>query len=350
MGLLVAALALGGVELGLRVGLGPPPPPVRVYDALQDAPGWFLTNDKGVHALYQRGFSIGPFPGQVEGPRAAVIGGSSVRGGNGSLKVDGEFPALLGQRLGLPVLNLGAPGLDSHDLAALTPGLLEQAQIDLLIVYTGHNDFGNAWFQSRFGDVPGGLRARALAGLERLQLFVQLRRLLTPPAAKPLRGAAPLPWTFDRLWATARYLEQNLRQICFQAGRAGVPVLLVAPASDLQRAPVERRCGDGPCAATVWESAASADPEARGALLRRARDLDPAPLRAPGIGVDAVRAVGRTESGVTLVDAELGLPQESGAPARALFVDHMHFSAEGHAAMAALLEAPARAALQARPR
>ena len=75
--------------------------------------------------------------------------------------------------------------------------------------------------------------------------------------------------------------------------------------------------------------------------MRRARDHDGIPMRAPAVAVEAIRRVA-SEEGASLIDAEQLLPRHQGLniPADELFHDHVHFSAAGHAAMADLI-APA---------
>lgn len=144
-----------------------------------------------------------------------------------------------------------------------------------------------------------------------------------------------------RWWATLRYFEANTRQMVWNAKRAGVPMLIVSPASDLLGTPTQGFCTGPGCAIELHQEAMSvraSDPDKAAALLRRARDLDRLPLRAPGAAVDVLRQIAE-EDGLIFVDAEALLPQESGlaVPARSLFRDAVHFTAEGHQAMAELL-------------
>ena len=129
--------------------------------------------------------------------------------------------------------------------------------------------------------------------------------------------------------------------------KADVPVVLITPVSALNRPPAALRCmGEGPCAMTLWRAAREeTDPAAAEALMRRARDHDGIPMRAPALAVEAIRRVA-SEEGVVLIDAEQLLPRHKGlnTPADELFYDHVHFSAAGHAAMAELI-APAMQAL-----
>ena len=209
----------------------------------------------------------------------------------------------------------------------------------------GHNDFGNTYFNQRYGNLSAGLSARAQAGMERLQLFCQLRRMLSPLSQTTAAGPSTNIHANDQInrtqwWAALRYLESNLRRIVWMGQRVDVPVVLVTPVSALGRPPAALRCeGDADCAMGFWHAALEADDPADSfSLMKRARDHDAIPMRAPGAAIEAVRRVAE-EEGAILVDAERNLPQDPRfpTPAASLFYDHVHFSAEGHTAMADLI-------------
>ena len=190
-GMLVALLFLGGAEGLLRGLLGPPPPPVRVYRALGEHERYFQISADGatVSALYDAEAGIPDFPVDAGGQRVVVMGGSSVHGGSPGVEDAWEFPGRLEVLTGAETLNLGQPGLDSFDLVRMLDELLAAAvRIDVLVVYAGHNDFGNTLFENRYGTLRAGLSARALSVLGRLQLFSQLSRLLQPISGSTRRA------------------------------------------------------------------------------------------------------------------------------------------------------------------
>ena len=350
-GTAVAVALLGGAEGLLRMLLGPPPPPVVVFSGLEPHEEYFTVEDGMVTARYQSRDPFPPWPAAVEHPRTAVIGGSSVHERSAGVAAEQQFPALIEAATGISTLNLGSPALDSHDLTRIVEALLE-FQIDTLVVYTGHNDFGNTYFNQRYGNISAGISARAQAGMEHLQLFCQLRRVLAPLSQAAAAGPDTVPGKAPMInrtqwWAALRYLESNLRRIVWMSQQAGVSVLLVTPVSALARPPASQRCPEeGPCSMKLWRSARSvyeSDPEAAEALMRKARDYDPIPMRAPSQAVDAVRRVA-SEEGVPLIDADRDLPRRGplSAPADSLFYDHVHFTAEGHAAMADLITSALR--------
>lgn len=344
-GLVVALALLGLLELVLRSTLGPPPASTVVHNAIGARERWFQEQGGQVSAVFVDHDPPAPFPAAYEGTRCAVLGGSSVHGGAPEIAATGEFPALLTESLGFPVVNLGAPGLDSHDHVKLAAELLRWPW-SCLVLYGGHNDFGNMYFMSRYGDASSGSMARVVAGLERLHLYAQLHRLVRAAEWSPSRLPG-MPSSTEgfvtpaRLWQALRHLEANTRQLLWMARQAGVPVLVVLPASHLLEQPTQRFCTGPDCAVDVYQAAIAArqrDPAQAAALLRRARDLDQIPLRAPGAAREALRAAA-LEAGFPVLDAETALPQEPdlAVPARALFRDGVHFTAEGHRAMATLI-------------
>ena len=344
-GLLVTALVLGGAEAGLRRAFGPPPPPVRVYNALGEHSTYLVAKNGALDASFVNPNPPAPIPQRWDGPRCAVLGGSSVHAGTPNLRPDEEFAGLIALKTNIPVINLGSPGLDSFDLVQITRELAPY-HWSCLVVYTGHNDFGNAFFQARYGDLASGVGARARAAFEHFQIFVQLHRLLAPveglPRKKMSEDGPEYPLLDEtRWWATLRYLESNLRQIVYTAKKAGIPVILVVPTNSLLEKPGDGECEGENCATPVYEEAIKlrdSDPTKAAALLRRACDLDRVALRAPTAAQDATRRVA-LEEGATLVDADALLPREDGLniPAQDLFSDGLHFSAEGHKAMAELI-------------
>ncbi|RME23350.1 MAG: hypothetical protein D6798_13710, partial [Deltaproteobacteria bacterium] len=251
------------------------------------------------------------------------------------------FAAILDARPDIEVVNLGAPAMDSFELVRLA-AQLSPVPHDLLVVYTGHNDYGNTWFQGRFGDIGAGITARLDAALSRTQLYSRLRAMLRPPTGSPVPLGPGDRRALDprQRQATTDNLARNLRRIAWISQRRGVPVVLVTPASNLFVRPQGRDHGGADSAVAHWKAGMQAsDPAVATMELRAARDLDPIPLRAPGEAAEAVRSVAR-ETGALLVDAERHLPRDprADAPAATLFVDLVHFSAEGHEAMARLLE------------
>lgn len=313
--LLVFTLVLTATEWTLRATLGPPPPPVKVYAGLQKPSTWFVEKDGKVHATYDinkagdRPVPVTPFLAEWRGQRVAYVGGSTVRGGRGNVPAQLEFSAQTQKLSRIQSVNVGQPGLDSHDLSRLVDDLL-QWDFSAIVLYTGHNDFGNAYFFERFKGARGGQLAKAKAFLEGFHTYVQLKLLFEPWKG---RGSIAVGAEYEekkpgltraRSNQTTRYLEANLRRIAHKCRQANVPLFLIVPISDASRIPA----------------------------------LQGVPLTAPPEAQNAVRRVGK-EKGVYLIDPELSLeksPRFTG-PHRRYFSDVVHLSFEGNRALAELL-------------
>ncbi len=343
----LAALLLAGLELGTRAFLGPTAP-VPVYSGSQVSGQWLEAREDTVHVISQASEMVDiQFPAQPTAPRIAVLGGSSVHGGS-HLNASEEFPGLIQKSTGIRTLNLGKPANDSHDVVKILEELLKWP-MTAVVVYTGHNDFGNLFFNDRFGTVQQGRQARLQASLERFQLFNVLKRTLKPEVngsqnvlADPLRSDTDLlAIGTERRTTALRYYKLNLERMAWLCERADVPLILVTPVGNIYAPPVSRDCVFEPCAAQLHQEAAAlldADRARALSLLEQARNVDPIPLRAPSPAVDAVRAMG-AHPGVTVIDAVASLPVDRrvDAPARWLFKDPVHFSAAGHIEMAHLI-------------
>ncbi len=359
-GLLVAVAALALSEAGLRAAFGPPPPPVHVSVGQSGNARYLEARDGRLTTPYQPDARTPAFWPRASGPRVIFLGASSVMGGD--VGADARFSTLV-SRLLPPVeaVNLAAPAMDSHDLARLAAEL-DDVDATAVVLYEGHNDYGNAYFQERYHGASGLARARALQALERLQLFARLRLLLAPAASQ--RVAAPHALTEAERETIAAHFAENLRRVHWRLARRGVPLVLVTPASSVFWPPVTEGClpaeaalpdaalpadaapGHETCPRELWErgmALRATDPAAAKVLLEAARDLDAASVRAPRHAAEAVRAVA-AELGTPLVDAERALPRDAAldVPAADLFRDQLHLSPAGHAAMAALVTAELR--------
>ena len=347
LGTAVAALFLGGLEWGARLIFGPTTP-VPVYSGHKVAGQWLEARGDSVYVVSQASeMASTVFPTAPRSPRIAVLGGSSVHGGS-HLDASAEFPGLIEQATGITTLNLGKPANDSHDVVQILEELLAWP-LDAVVVYTGHNDFGNLFFNDRFGNLTQGMQAHLQAFLERFQLFNVLKRTLQPEAQGKQNITANANETdmdltaigTERRTAALRYYEINIQRMVWLTRRAGVPLILVTPVGNVGAPPAEKSCIFEPCAMKLHEQAIlqlNSDRAQSLKLLRHARDVDPIPLRAPSAAVEAVRAL-EGDAGVTVVDAVALLPSDHSyeAPSRHLFLDPVHFSPAGHHAMASLL-------------
>lgn len=350
LGLLVALLVLAGAEGLLRLGHGQAPQRKPIYEA-PDLSEPFVEEGEEVVAAYQAPPSR--FSAWPTGPRVAFLGGSTVHQGSAGLDGEEEFPLQVGQRLEVQAVNLGCPALDSGHLVRLLPELLRW-RFDAVVVYTGHNDFGNAWWRQGQGQRSRHLSVRLTSVLEHTWLFhhlrTVLRRSVQGSADASLASGLPPRMESAQRQQVLDQLELNLRALVREGHAHGVTVALATPVSDVTDLQGLGGCApQEPCAVDLWRQAEAlrdSDPPQATALywqaLAEARPAD----RAPQEVAELVRAVAHQE-GAVLVDLAADLPREEGLdlPDSRLFVDHLHLSRWGHQAVArrvsaALSEAP----------
>ena len=385
-------MLLLAVELTLRLVVGAPEAPQPFVRARwnMDGPA-FQHRGELVVPGYQQQDMVGPFPRapQPGVPRIFVLGGSSIRAGS-RIPIEHEAPGRLQELLiaaGQPaeVINLGRPALDSHHHLEV----LRQAvafEPDLVVLYMGHNDLGNAALEDRYGNVGASLALRLRLQLGRLASYTVLEKLLRPqpgrgdgksadPAVEAYRLGAQAGTKRDcprgdpRRLLAAQDLEDNLVAMAALSTELGAGVVMVTPVSDWVSA--------GPVGSTCPELLVAAhdspprpgeplmSPDALAAALERAPDCpelrfergmgrlkrgepgayedlhfakegDPLPLRATRGMTDAVRAAA-ARSGAQLLDLEALAEEEHRAPPPAWFTDVVHLSAQGHLVLAEAL-------------
>ena len=372
-GLLTSALLLGGAEIGARLFYGPPPLP----SGLARAQTLRMVEVDG-HWAAKRGVDgrLRSFPKDQGLPRVGVLGGSSVM--QDPIEGPANFPVWLQRALpGVQVLNLGTPGASSTGLALLA-GELDVLELDAVVVYSGHNDFGNLLMGGEL-DTSARWRIRAQQLLAGSWVHAGLQQMVGRDAR-----ASHLDTRIDRLVFTtsdqaqreqAQSTERLVSNLRVLSQAVGVPVLWVPPISNFHHAPQGLRSDEQACLEMAkdmprrrperGERKAQALAQVCGAdtafghwlLGHAALDrgdqaqalaefeaslaLDPAPLRMPS----SARA------------AEFALAEELGQPALDLweqepiwaatdFVDTLHFSSAGAQKVAELLAPQLEALLQ----
>jgi lysophospholipase L1-like esterase len=310
-----------GVEVAAHLVLGPPAPP------RMEVPGM-----AGMHALhvadgvlqvpFQGNNPLPPVAVQAAQTRVVFLGGSSVHAVPPPIGLE-EWPHLTADRLGVEAVNLGAPAMDSGDVAALA-GQLDLIEHDVVVVYTGHNDLGNAWFLQRYG----GQRSHRL--LERSWIYSAARQA-TLPSLPMRRPNDPLPVLLSERerQAAMDHFERNLERTVWLCARNDVTVVLSTVASNLLIEPTDT-CTGPTCPRTLWAQGLQAPSPERERLLRQARDADPMSIRAPSAVNERIRAVAQSTD-AQLMDLEALLPREPGmdVPAQDVFRDTLHFSDAG---------------------
>ena len=275
------------------------------------------------------------------------------------------------------VVNLGITSIASFAVAQVVEDALALSP-DLVVVYTGHNEFYGLYGAGRYQRLKYFLRQLHLTHLvDGLLGGIGSRDeptdLIKMAAA---RGEVPL---YSSGRATAEQnLRDNLRRVSRLCERAEVPlVLCTIVANDAGFAPVGSTEGDEAWKAQVEQAAQVltrgyvAPDDAEDALqqleqaaalssehawlwylqgralerlgrdaqaqraFRKARDLDTMPWRAPTVHNAVIRAVAK-EHGAILADVEAAFVDA--APAQGVgwewMVDHVHFSVAGQALLA----------------
>ncbi len=369
LGLLVSAGLLGLGELAARQLWPYQPQRVLIHPMWAAGDPLVATSTGAMRRAFQGDIALPPIPERDPAgpPRVLVFGESSVHGTTAaSLELPAQLQAALGE-LGqdAEVLNMGCPAIDSERMLQVVRAS-RQLQPDLALIYAGHNDAGNSFMARAFGD-PGAIEAwERSRSVERLAL-VRLAAWALASAGLPpgsLAGAgvpSTDPQTLDD--AAARW-ESNLGSMVRSLQGAGVAVMLATPIADLCAwpSPIPTCLQALPEAWRItptghWELAerapassverallqAPACPEAlqlrgRNSLdqgliepaitdLRRAKDLDPIPLRATEDILAATRRVAQRQ-GVELLDTAALLDAEP-PPWSPWFVDQLHPSDQG---------------------
>ncbi len=337
-------------------------------------------------------------PGSV---RIVTIGGSSTFGypyGN-----EYSFSRFLEKRLQyaapgheIEVANLGGMSFGSHRELGMLPWILGH-QPDVLVVYTGHNEFIEREAYDRAlsaGHVAVALRdamsrTRIWAFLDLVTSRLRKRASTSDADPHDLFGLQGRDegrlFTLEEKTRVAAAFESRIRSMVAQCRAAKVGIVLCTVPSNLRDwktetlafaypPPAERReaffehvrgarralDSNDPAKALAEMDAADRieDRWAPGAYLRgeieqaygrraealasfrRARDLDPVPIRATTEINDAIRRVAVSES-VPIIDVEAGFEAAtpSGVPGRELILDYCHPTAAGHQRIADLLAA-----------
>ena len=363
-GLATAALALGLFELGARLVMGDPPPSDMVARISQcrvtsvDDTGWLDCQPGNMEDV------SAPLAPDPERPRVVFLGGSSVR--ESHVKGRPTFAAAVAERLpGIEVLNFGATGMTVANVARLSSEL-ELLQPDLVVIYSGHNDYNGDVFRgsiqgTRLWMVPvhrflekswlHGLLARRAQGISRDDrpkarvmtvddgLALELRSDIDARYAHDLELAvteSPAPVVLCTLLRNPDYPPSGVYAPDHPDCPDRLPGLEGPTTQHAQRVEQsEAACGEA--SITWWNRArahaARGDDAAAVEAWYASLDADALPIRAPHSADPIVRAVAE-RTGARLVDLE----QTLGPLAEpALFTDTLHFSAAGTEAIADVL-------------
>ncbi len=275
------------------------------------------------------------------------------------------------------VVNLGITSIASFAVARVVEDALVLAP-DLVVIYTGHNEFYGLYGAGRHQQLQYFLRQLHLTHLvDGLLGGIGARDEPTDLLKMAAMRGEVLLNSPDRATA-AQNLRDNLRQMVQACQRAQVPlVLCTIVANDAGFAPVGSTAGNEEWQEQVGQAAQVltrgyvAPDDAQDALqqleqaaalssehawlwylqgralerlgrdaqaqraFRKARDLDTMPWRAPSVHNAVIRAVA-AEHGAVLADVEAAFAEAAPAPGVGWewMVDHVHFSVAGQALLA----------------
>ncbi|MCB9779748.1 MAG: SGNH/GDSL hydrolase family protein [Alphaproteobacteria bacterium] len=363
LGLVVATALMVSVEAALRLALGPPDVPLLIEGPKG---GLFVERDGRLMPTQPDVLRTWPRSGAERSrPRLVVMGGSSMVVGEPGERA-GEVAAA---RLDMEWVNLAMPGADTGHLVAMRPALTE-LKPDVVLIYSGHNDWGNAVFGGLYRDVATVRVAQVRGVLGRLRTYGLLeqalgaRQIRTMP---PERALDVQPLTATQQAAILDDQRYRLRRIVQQARAEGAQVVLstvvrndVFPSAwwycpdrvaALGVEPVRDRVPDlsaldEAALATARSTSDCRDLDYLAALrdfeqgvpgaalrLRSLVESDPVPNRAPQAVNDAIRRMAAQE-GATLADPDEALRGPDGIVPPRLFMDGMHLNGDGHHALA----------------
>ncbi len=261
LGLLLSALILAGIEFSLA-GLGAGEvvdtnnwsrgfdPTARYLVPLEESPGAWQTRFK--HKTYPEV----TIPAKSAKVRVITFGGSNVHGfptrylknllnrkARGlnreeleadSIAKDDDPPEEL-----FEVINLGRPGYGSERVKFIFEQALRELEPDVVILYTGHNEFVERGFQLDLEVASvGGWAQGPLALARETRLFNSLAQHFAARNQVPssTRQAEPEAWdneyskfihiTYAETQAYFQALQANVAAMCEMATQRGVPMIL----------------------------------------------------------------------------------------------------------------------------
>ncbi|QDU65379.1 GDSL-type esterase/lipase family protein [Engelhardtia mirabilis] len=249
--LLPTLVLLGLVEVIVRAAL-PDASGVDLSRGFGDAARYLVREPDGGYrtAMFVRDVDEKVIPPKSETLRVVMLGGSNTEGfPSGWL---GERLTEAGATLGktVEVINLGRRGYGSGRVRVLLPQALE-LEPDLLVVYSGHNEFVEASFRMDLEQASGEVEGGSLAAVDRiarnLASYRSLQGWFGDRAGLEQAERRPQEQTFEHEkflgleWeqTVAKFEEyrKNLETMVADARAAGVPILLCTVAGNDFAAP-----------------------------------------------------------------------------------------------------------------
>jgi len=363
LGVLAGVGLLVLIEAGLRLAGTPPlasrvalfsiiPEQTTVFDLDIDGERWWSTGGGSIRARL--------FPEEPPGVRLFALGASSVHGSH--YLAEETFAALLETALDQPqhpveVINLGLGGANSDHIRRIGRASLD-LHADGLLIYYGHNEEAQFSRLAQWeGTSPLLIAARML--LSRSALYASLMAQMNRPGDDRGdfrylqerhfgRDFSADPADPDDLRGLARAnLRWNLDALLRDAGRAGVPVILMQPATNYRFAHITPRSGDEASIRALLDEAealaAAGQPGDARSRWQEAIDRGATPREVTSQVREIIADLAAAHDCALLdVDGLLAARAGDGLTASGLFWDDLHLSRSGHAAVAEALEPLAR--------
>jgi len=344
------------LEVGLRIGGYGEPAPAFIHVPGSDGKLLFLNPD-----LTRRYFKGAAFvPHSINDVFAAekdpntlrifILGESSAAGF--PFEPNGSFSRFLGLKLKLlypqkkfEVVNLGIAAINSYAILDILDEVIEQKP-DLVLVYTGHNEFYGALgaaSMTSIGDSPAA--TRFILAMNKLRVMQLVASAFssgdTPPAAPGLMESLAkdklIPKNSDLFTAGLDQFKNNLTEILSGLKEAGIPVIAGTLVSNLLDQPpfYPELSGAGEAYKKGKELFAAGKFDEAYDQLQKAKDLDELRFRAPSEFNMLIRKVsGEQGALVVAIDSSFAAASKGSVVGNDLMTDHLHPNLRGYSLMA----------------
>lgn len=344
------------IELGLRLGGYGNPAPAFIPVPGSDGKLLFLNPD--LTRRYFKGAAFVPhsindvFTTEKDPNtfRIFILGESSAAGF--PFEPNGSFSRFLNLRLKLlypqrkfEVVNLGIAAINSYAILDILDQVISQKP-DLVLVYTGHNEFYGALgaaSMTSIGDSPGA--TRFILSMNRLRTMQLISSLFSsgdaPPAAPGLMESLAkdklVPKSSELFTAGLDQFKYNLSGIFSGLKEAGIPVIAGTLVSNLLDQPpfYPELSGAGKAYKNGKELFAAGKYKEALDQLQQAKDLDELRFRAPTEFNTIIRKVSEEYGAlVVAVDSAFTAASTGGVVGNSLMTDHLHPNLKGYSLMA----------------
>ncbi len=344
------------LEVGLRLGgYGEPAP---AFVPLPGSDGKLLFLNPDLTRRYFKGAAFVPhsindvFAAEKDHNtlRIFILGESSAAGF--PYEPNGSFSRFLNLKLKLlypnkkfEVVNLGIAAINSYAILDILDEVIEQKP-DLVLVYTGHNEFYGALgaaSMTSIGDSPGA--TRFILAMNKLRVMQLISSLFssgdTPPAAPGLMESLAkdklVPKTSALYTAGIDQFRYNFSEIFSGLKDAGIPVIAGTLVSNLLDQPpfYPELSGAGEAYKKGKDLFASGKYREALDYLLLAKDSDELRFRAPSEFNTIIRKVSEEHGAlVVAVDSAFAAASNGGAVGNDLMTDHLHPNLKGYSLMA----------------